>query len=170
MQRPTRTASNKRWPRHRSLRPPRRRPRRARWRSSSRRIASAPSSPPACGSGWIGPSNESGEHVTTGTVVHVTGARPNFPKAAPVIAALRARGVRQQLVHTGQHYDDALSEIFFRELSLPRPDVNLGVGSGSHATQTAAVMVALEERFLAERPALVLVYGDVNSTVAAALV
>jgi UDP-N-acetylglucosamine 2-epimerase (non-hydrolysing) len=104
------------------------------------------------------------------TVVHITGARPNFPKAAPVIAALRARGVAQQLVHTGQHYDDKLSEVFFRELDLPRPDVNLGVGSGSHATQTAAVMIALEDRFSAEKPSLVVVYGDVNSTLAAALV
>lgn len=104
------------------------------------------------------------------TVVHITGARPNFPKAAPVMAALAARGVEQMLVHTGQHYDDAMSDVFFRELDLPRPDVNLGVGSGSHAEQTAAVMVGLEKLFLAEPPSLVMVYGDVNSTVAAALV
>ena len=104
------------------------------------------------------------------SVVHITGARPNFPKAAPVIAGLRDLGVEQKLVHTGQHYDDKLSEVFFRELDLPRPDINLGVGSGSHATQTAAVMVALEELFLRERPSLVVVYGDVNSTLAAALV
>jgi len=103
-------------------------------------------------------------------VSHITGARPNFPKAAPVLAALAERGVAQELVHTGQHYDDAMSEVFFRQLGLPRPDVNLGVGSGSHAAQTGAVMVALEERWLARRPALVTVYGDVNSTVAAALV
>ncbi|MFM7211544.1 MAG: UDP-N-acetylglucosamine 2-epimerase, partial [Actinomycetota bacterium] len=64
------------------------------------------------------------------TLLHVTGARPNFPKAAPVIAALAAAGARQRLVHTGQHYDDRMSEIFFRELDLPRPDINLGVGSG----------------------------------------
>ncbi len=104
------------------------------------------------------------------TVVHITGARPNFPKAAPVLAALDRLGVQQRLVHTGQHYDDRMSEIFFRELDLPRPDVNLGVGSGSHASQTAAVMVALEELFAGEPPELVVVYGDVNSTVAAALV
>ena len=104
------------------------------------------------------------------TVVHITGARPNFPKAAPVISALGSHGIAQRLVHTGQHYDDKLSEVFFRELDLPRPDVNLGVGSGSHATQTAAVMVALEELFLADRPSLVVVYGDVNSTLAAVLV
>jgi UDP-N-acetylglucosamine 2-epimerase (non-hydrolysing) len=103
-------------------------------------------------------------------VVHVTGARPNFPKAAPVVKALAARGVRQLLVHTGQHYDDRMSDSFFRELGLPRPDVNLGVGSGSHARQTAAIMTGLEDLFLEIRPALVVVYGDVNSTVAAALV
>jgi len=103
-------------------------------------------------------------------VIHVTGARPNFPKAAPVVAALAARGIPQLLVHTGQHYDDSMSEIFFRELGLPRPDVNLGVGSGSHAAQTAATMVGLETLFLEHEPRLVIVYGDVNSTVAAALV
>ena len=103
-------------------------------------------------------------------VIHVTGARPNFPKAAPVLAALQARGIEQMLVHTGQHYDDKMSEIFFRELGLPQPDVNLGVGSGSHAVQTAAIMVGLEELFIKHQPPLVIVYGDVNSTVAAALV
>jgi len=103
-------------------------------------------------------------------VIHVTGARPNFPKAAPVVAALAARGIPQLLVHTGQHYDDSMSEIFFRELGLPRPDVNLGVGSGSHAAQTAATMVGLETLFLEHELRLVIVYGDVNSTVAAALV
>ncbi|MUH44010.1 MAG: UDP-N-acetylglucosamine 2-epimerase (non-hydrolyzing) [Actinobacteria bacterium] len=102
--------------------------------------------------------------------MHVTGARPNFPKAAPVLAALQARGIEQMLVHTGQHYDDKMSEIFFRELGLPQPDVNLGVGSGSHAVQTAAIMVGLEELFIKHQPPLVIVYGDVNSTVAAALV
>lgn len=103
-------------------------------------------------------------------VVHVTGARPNFPKVGPVMKALAARGVEQRLIHTGQHYDDRMSEIFFRQLELPRPDVNLGVGSGSHAVQTANIMVKLEEQFLAVKPALVMVYGDINSTVAAALV
>jgi UDP-N-acetylglucosamine 2-epimerase (non-hydrolysing) len=102
--------------------------------------------------------------------VHITGARPNFPKAAPVIEALGAAGVDQLLVHTGQHYDDQMSEVFFQELGLPRPDVNLGVGSGSHAAQTAAIMIGLETLWVSERPALVVVYGDVNSTVAAALV
>jgi UDP-N-acetylglucosamine 2-epimerase (non-hydrolysing) len=111
-------------------------------------------------------------------LIHITGARPNFPKAAPVIAALKAlspdvaghTGIEQLLVHTGQHYDDRLSRVFFDELGLPDPDLNLGVGSGSHAVQTAAVMVGLEKLFLARRPSLVVVYGDVNSTVAAALV
>ena len=103
-------------------------------------------------------------------VLHVTGARPNFPKAAPVIRALSARGVEQRLVHTGPHYDEKMSDVFFRQLGLPEPDVNLGVGSGTHAQQTAAVMVGLEELFLELRPSFVVVYGDVNSTVAAALV
>jgi len=102
-------------------------------------------------------------------VLHVTGARPNFPKAAPVIAALNARGIKQHLVHTGQHYDDRMSEVFFRELGLPRPDVNLGVGSGGHGSQTAAILAAMEVLLLELEPALVMVYGDVNSTIAAAL-
>lgn len=104
------------------------------------------------------------------TVVHVTGARPNFPKVGPVMAALAARGVAQRLIHTGQHYDDRMSDVFFEQLRLPRPDVNLGVGSGSHAVQTANIMIALEQEFIAHPPALVMVYGDINSTVAAALV
>lgn len=103
-------------------------------------------------------------------IVHVVGARPNFVKAAPVMRALSARNVGQRLVHTGQHYDAAMSDVFFRDLDLPRPDVSLGVGSGSHARQTAAIMVALEEVFSAGRPPLVIVYGDVNSTIAAAIV
>jgi UDP-N-acetylglucosamine 2-epimerase (non-hydrolysing) len=106
----------------------------------------------------------------TRPLVHVVGARPNFVKAAPVIRALAAAGVAQRVVHTGQHYDEALSGIFFAELELPAPDLNLGVGSGSHARQTAALLVALEEAFEALRPALVIDYGDVNSTLAAALV
>lgn len=108
-------------------------------------------------------------------VVHITGARPNFPKAAPVIAAISALAedgypVTQLLVHTGQHYDEKMSEVFFRELGLPTPDINLGVGSGSHGAQTAAIMIGLEELFIERRPDLVIVYGDVNSTVAASLV
>ena len=103
-------------------------------------------------------------------VLHVTGARPNFPKAAPVVHALDRIGIRQILVHTGQHYDARMSDVFFRQLDLPEPDINLGVGSGSHAAQTAAIMVGLERVFIEHAPALVMVYGDVNSTVAAALV
>jgi UDP-N-acetylglucosamine 2-epimerase (non-hydrolysing) len=104
------------------------------------------------------------------TVAHVVGARPNFMKAAPVIRALDARHVPQVVIHTGQHYDEKMSEVFFRDLGLPEPDLNLGVGSGSHAVQTAAIMVELEKAFLALDPALVVVYGDVNSTLAAAVV
>jgi UDP-N-acetylglucosamine 2-epimerase (non-hydrolysing) len=103
-------------------------------------------------------------------VLHVVGARPNFMKAAPVHAALAAGGARQTLVHTGQHYDSAMSKVFFEELGLPEPDVNLRVGSGSHAFQTAHVMLGLEPVVLARRPDWVLVYGDVNSTAAASLV
>jgi UDP-N-acetylglucosamine 2-epimerase (non-hydrolysing) len=103
-------------------------------------------------------------------LIHIVGARPNFIKAAPVVAALDAAGAEQQLIHTGQHYDRAMSEIFFEELGLPEPDINLGVGSGSHGTQTAALLLALEEVFTREAPERVIVYGDVNSTLAAALV
>ncbi|WP_051108906.1 non-hydrolyzing UDP-N-acetylglucosamine 2-epimerase [Actinomadura flavalba] len=101
--------------------------------------------------------------------MHVLGARPNFVKAAPVVRALQARGAAQTVVHTGQHYDERMSAVFFDELGLPEPDVNLGVGSGGHAAQTAALLVGLEREFLDRAPALVVVYGDVNSTVAAAL-
>ena len=103
-------------------------------------------------------------------VLHVVGARPNFMKAAPVISALSRRGVEQILVHTGQHYDAAMSDIFFHHLGLPHPDVNLNVGSGSHAVQTAEVMTRIEPVLVEKKPDWVLVYGDVNSTVAAALV
>jgi UDP-N-acetylglucosamine 2-epimerase (non-hydrolysing) len=103
-------------------------------------------------------------------VLHVTGARPNFPKVAPVLRALTVRRVPQLLLHTGQHYDERMSEVFFRQLGLPEPDINLGVGSGSHARQTASIMTGIEDAFIELRPAMVVVYGDVNSTVAAALV
>lgn len=103
-------------------------------------------------------------------ILHVTGARPNFPKVAPVMRALEAAGFEQILVHTGQHYDDKMSEVFFRELDLPRPDVNLGVGSGAHGEQTARIMIELERVLTERQPDLVMVYGDVNSTVAATLV
>src|ERR1700691_1459024 len=104
-------------------------------------------------------------------ILHVVGARPNFMKAAPVLHALRKRPVvKQSLVHTGQHYDANMSDVFFSQLEIPTPDVNLGVGSGSHARQTAEVMSRLEDVLLECKPDRVLVYGDVNSTVAAALV
>jgi UDP-N-acetylglucosamine 2-epimerase (non-hydrolysing) len=104
-------------------------------------------------------------------ILHVVGARPNFMKAAPVLRALRTYPeVRQTLVHTGQHYDSAMSDVFFQQLEMPEPDCNLGVGSGTHAQQTSAVMQAFEPLLLERKPDLVLVYGDVNSTVAAALV
>jgi UDP-N-acetylglucosamine 2-epimerase (non-hydrolysing) len=102
-------------------------------------------------------------------VAHVVGARPNFVKAAPVVAALGRSGVHQLVIHTGQHYDPVLSDVFFRDLGLPDPDVNLGVGSGSPMGQTAALLVPLERELAATRPALTIVYGDVNSTLAAAL-
>ncbi len=109
--------------------------------------------------------------LMTQQILHVVGARPNFMKAAPVIRALSAYPeIAQKLVHTGQHYDINMSDIFFRQLNLPAPDYNLEVGSGSHAGQTAQIMVRFEEVALREQPHLVLVYGDVNSTVAAALV
>ncbi len=104
-------------------------------------------------------------------IMHVAGARPNFMKVAPVMAALgKKNGIRQVLLHTGQHYDANMSEIFFRQLGLPNPDINLEVGSGSHATQTAQIMTKIEAFLCEKKPDLVLVYGDVNSTVAAALV
>jgi UDP-N-acetylglucosamine 2-epimerase (non-hydrolysing) len=102
--------------------------------------------------------------------VHIVGARPNFMKGGPVIAALDRRKVPQAIVHTGQHYDKNMSEVFFVQLGIPAPDYNLSVGSGSHAGQTAQIMTRVEEVVLKERPDLVLVYGDVNSTVAAAFV
>ncbi len=104
-------------------------------------------------------------------ILHVVGARPNFMKAAPVLAALRSRnGNRQTLAHTGQHYDFNMSDVFFQQLGMPAPDVNLAVGSGTHAQQTAEIMCRMETVLLEHKPDLVIVYGDVNSTVAAALV
>ncbi len=102
-------------------------------------------------------------------VLHVVGARPNMPKAAPVIRALSATGVRQVIVNTGQHYDDAMSQSLMRALGMPEPDFDLAVGSDTHARQTAAVMTALEPVLRDRAPDVVVVYGDVNSTLAAAL-
>jgi len=105
-------------------------------------------------------------------IVHVVGARPNFMKIAAVMRALSRRGerFRQLLVHTGQHYDENMSQVFFEDLGLPAPDVYLAVGSGTHAWQTAQVMLRLEPVLLDYRPDWVVVPGDVNSTLAAALV
>ena len=105
-------------------------------------------------------------------ILHIVGARPNFPKVAPIMAEMARSPQRftQRLVHTGQHYDERMSAIFFRDLALPQPDIYLGVGSGSHAQQTAKIMLAFEEVVLDERPDWVVVVGDVNSTVACALV
>jgi UDP-N-acetylglucosamine 2-epimerase (non-hydrolysing) len=103
-------------------------------------------------------------------IAHIIGARPNFMKAAPVIDALKARGAAQYVIHTGQHYDERMSKIFFDDLGLPEPDRNLGIGSGSHGDQTGRLMIALEETLQEVAPRAVVVYGDVNSTLAAALV
>jgi UDP-N-acetylglucosamine 2-epimerase (non-hydrolysing) len=110
-------------------------------------------------------------------ILIVVGARPNFMKVAPILAAIREYSrtsqkdtVRPILVHTGQHYDAAMSDQFFADLELPRPDVHLGVGSGSHAVQTAEVMKRIEDVLLQEQPDVVVVVGDVNSTVAVAIV
>ncbi|MCL4524259.1 MAG: UDP-N-acetylglucosamine 2-epimerase [Acidobacteria bacterium] len=102
----------------------------------------------------------------------VAGARPNFVKIAPLMDALRARADRAEtlLVHTGQHYDEALSKSFFDQLGIPRPDVNLEVGSASHAKQTSEVMTRFEPVVVDWKPDIVVVVGDVNSTVACALV
>jgi UDP-N-acetylglucosamine 2-epimerase (non-hydrolysing) len=105
-------------------------------------------------------------------IASIAGARPNFMKIAPLVAAFARRPERFEslLVHTGQHYDDKLSQVFFDELGIPRPDINLNVGSGSHAQQTAAVMTAFERVLVEQQIDLVLVVGDVNSTIACALV
>jgi UDP-N-acetylglucosamine 2-epimerase (non-hydrolysing) len=103
-------------------------------------------------------------------ILHIVGARPNFMKVAPVRNALAAHPVSQLLVHTGQHYDANMSEVFFQQLGIPPPDVNLEVGSGTHAIQTSQIMSRVEPVLMDYQPDWVLVYGDVNSTVAAALV
>jgi UDP-N-acetylglucosamine 2-epimerase (non-hydrolysing) len=109
--------------------------------------------------------------MDTKTILHVVGARPNFMKIAPLMKVLaREPHARQVLINTGQHYDEAMARVFFRELGIPEPDRDLGVGSASHAAQTAKVMLAFELVCLEERPDLVVVVGDVNSTLAATLV
>jgi UDP-N-acetylglucosamine 2-epimerase (non-hydrolysing) len=105
-------------------------------------------------------------------VINVVGARPNFMKVAPIVAAMKKRQHEflPRVLHTGQHYDASMSDAFFTDLDLPQPDIHLGVGSGSHAVQTAAIMERFEPVVLKERPDWVLVVGDVNSTIACALV
>lgn len=104
-------------------------------------------------------------------VAHIVGARPNFMKAAPIVRSMASgdSSIEQLLIHTGQHYDTEMSHVFFNDLGLPRPDINLGVGSGSHSQQTARVMLDLEPVLRDYGPQWVLVYGDVNSTLAGAL-
>ncbi|MCI0449414.1 MAG: UDP-N-acetylglucosamine 2-epimerase (non-hydrolyzing) [Chlorobi bacterium] len=101
----------------------------------------------------------------------IAGTRPNFIKVAPLINALnKVRNFKTELAHTGQHYDSTMSEIFFKELNIKKPEINIYSGSGSHSVQTGRIMTGLEKRFLKSRPDLVIVVGDVNSTLAAALV
>lgn len=104
-------------------------------------------------------------------IMLIVGARPNFPKIAPIHRELLARGrMRPEIIHTGQHYDERMSDVFFSQLGMPAPDVFLGTGGGSHAEQTARVMVAFETCVAERKPDFVLVVGDVNSTVACAMV
>lgn len=106
----------------------------------------------------------------TGPVILVVGARPNFMKIAPIHAELKRRGIDRILLHTGQHYDENMSKVFFDDLGMPQPDIYLGIGSGSHATQTAKVMVEFEKVCKEHKPSMVIVVGDVNSTVACSMV
>lgn len=103
------------------------------------------------------------------TVMTVLGARPQFIKAAPVCFALKNAGVDETIIHTGQHYDDAMSKTFFDEMSIPNPKYNLKVGSGSHAQQTARIILRLEEVFSDHRPQSIIVYGDTNTTLSASI-
>src|SRR5437667_12073328 len=108
---------------------------------------------------------------TTMKVINVVGARPNFMKIAPIVDEMKkSPEIQGILLRTGQHYDEGMSDVFFRDLGIPEPDVHLGVGSASHAVQTARVMIEFEKVCLAQPPDLVVVVGDVNSTLAASLV
>ena len=102
-------------------------------------------------------------------VLSIVGARPQFVKLAPVAAALKRAGERHVIVHTGQHYDEGMSGVFFADLHIPEPDVHLGIGSGTHGAQTGAMLAALDPVLTEQRPDWVLVYGDTNSTIAGAL-
>ena len=104
-------------------------------------------------------------------IINVVGARPNFMKIAPLMEAYKSRkSIQPMLVHTGQHYDERMSDLFFRQLGIPKPDINLGISGGSHAVQTADIMKAFEPVVLEHKPDAVLVVGDVTSTVACGLV
>jgi UDP-GlcNAc3NAcA epimerase len=105
----------------------------------------------------------------TKTVATVVGARPQFVKAAAVSRAFAEAGIKEALIHTGQHYDANMSDIFFEELEIPAPKLHLGIGGGGHGAMTGAMLAKLEEAFITEKPAAVLVYGDTNSTIAGAL-
>jgi UDP-N-acetylglucosamine 2-epimerase (non-hydrolysing) len=103
-------------------------------------------------------------------ILNVVGARPNFMKMAPLVRRLEERGIEQILLHTGQHYDANMSKVFFEDLRMPEPDIYMGVGSGSHAEQTARVMIEFEKVCLERKPDLIVVVGDVNSTLACSIV
>ena len=103
-------------------------------------------------------------------IILVVGARPNFMKIAPIYKEFKSRGLRPILLHTGQHYDDNMSKVFFDDLKIPKPDIYMGIGSGSHAYQTGTVMIEFEKICVEKKPQIVVVVGDVNSTVACAIV
>ena len=103
------------------------------------------------------------------SIITVVGARPQFVKAGPVSRALAEEGLQEIIVHTGQHYDDGMSEVFFRELGIPAPGYHLGAGGGNHGAMTGRMLERIEEVLLKESPSAVLVYGDTNSTLAGAL-
>lgn len=102
-------------------------------------------------------------------ILHIVGNRPQFIKLAPLYHELQKRDYEQCIIHTGQHYDESLSDIFFKELDIPKPYINLQVGGGSHAEMTAKALVALERTLAKLMPKLVVLYGDTNSTLAGAL-
>ena len=102
--------------------------------------------------------------------VHIVGTRPNFMKASPLVKEMKKQGMEQKIIHTGQHYDYEMSTVFFEELDIPKPDYNLDVVTNSYASQTGRIMIECEKIFQSLNPNFVIVYGDVNSTLAASLV